>query len=484
MTNVQTLLKTNPNAILSLCPFQKSYKLYFRVNLMISYLKKKIHFALLIPILLLAGLMDWQYDEAWSFFDVKKNSVIDIITYKTYRYANNQVINSLYFKFLQIFHFKHPFIYRGLSLIGCFIFIYANFRLVKLLQINKFLLIPIVMGPYLVYFAMGRGYSLSLGLLALSIFHLLNAVYNTSSKNLLLTCLFLGIASVSNFSFVFITNSIFIFIVFHLFRIKHFRSIIGSVLIYSFFFIYSFLQGKKVSDFDLSIIGTKSFISGGTIQSLLGQFSFSKVFLKLGIVKVPMITIGLAFTLLFILCLAYFYKRYKNQLITYLFLIFGFAIVQILISNFFLNTLFPVKRATMFLQYGVLILSALITTEKGGKPLLYIPISIFFLFSIVNTTSTFYDLTKPSITEIIRRSENSSLYNVGFNPALNLENYFNGDKVSLHQNYFVSETITEYNQIKKDNTFILIPASKIDSLTLSKEQILTARNDYLLYHIR
>ena len=132
-----------------------------------------IFFFFLIAFLFFAIYNDWIYDESTSYIGVINNSVWDIITYNKFKLANSHVINSLYFSLLQHGNITVVVYYRLLSLVGFLLFFIANTRILKLLKINSFYIIFLIIAPYLFYFTYGRGYALAIGSFAMALYYLL-----------------------------------------------------------------------------------------------------------------------------------------------------------------------------------------------------------------------------------------------------------------------------------------------------------------------
>ena len=44
----------------------------------------------------------WDYDEGWTFVSVKNESIADLLAYKHFNIANNHLLNSLWFKMMQL----------------------------------------------------------------------------------------------------------------------------------------------------------------------------------------------------------------------------------------------------------------------------------------------------------------------------------------------------------------------------------------------
>src|ERR1044072_6305563 len=69
-------------------------------------------------VLFISYSYDWQWDEAWTYRDILNNSLWDLLTYSKFKYANNHLINSFYFKLLQYCDIKNVLIFRLLSVLG------------------------------------------------------------------------------------------------------------------------------------------------------------------------------------------------------------------------------------------------------------------------------------------------------------------------------------------------------------------------------
>src|SRR4051812_34200328 len=63
-----------------------------------------------------------EYDEAWTYLSVKNESFADLALYKNFNIANNHLLNSIWFKLMQLAGVKNIFFYRCASLASFFLY--------------------------------------------------------------------------------------------------------------------------------------------------------------------------------------------------------------------------------------------------------------------------------------------------------------------------------------------------------------------------
>ncbi len=210
-------------------------------------------FFFMIAFIVFALYNDWIYDETTSYNGVLNNSVWELLTYSKFKLANNHVINSLYFSLLQQGGVIDVVYYRLLSLVGFVLFFIANSKILRLLKINNFYIIFLIVAPYLFYFIYGRGYSLAIGCFAMSLFYLLKYSKDQQVKYEYLIVVFGAIATLSIFSFLY--GFLSILVVFGIFKIKHLKNIHTVLLTFLVLalLLYIYKVGKIVNANDPSI---------------------------------------------------------------------------------------------------------------------------------------------------------------------------------------------------------------------------------------
>lgn len=142
------------------------------------------------------------HDESYSYTHYVHQGFMDIISYKT-PYTNNHILNTVLMKYSEVF-FGSSEIALRLPNILAFV-LYSIFSVSLFYNYSPKLIVPfyllMVLNPYLLdFFALARGYGLSIGFLVMSLYYL--SLYFTSKQNKHLILFNVGafLAVMSNFS--------------------------------------------------------------------------------------------------------------------------------------------------------------------------------------------------------------------------------------------------------------------------------------------
>jgi hypothetical protein len=146
--------------------------------------------------------LSFTHDESYSYLHYVHQGFMDIISYKT-PYTNNHILNTVFMKYCEVF-FGNSEIALRLPNIVAFI-IYSAFATLLLNRHCPKLVLPgyllLVLNPYLLdFFALARGYGLSIGFLLMSIYYLSIYFSTKQNKHLILFNVGAFLAVMSNFS--------------------------------------------------------------------------------------------------------------------------------------------------------------------------------------------------------------------------------------------------------------------------------------------
>ena len=191
--------------------------------------------SLQLALVLLAGLgllffiinkaynLSFTHDESYSYLHYVHQGFMDIISYKT-PYTNNHILNTVLMKYCEVF-FGNSEIALRLPNILAFI-LYSVFAILLLYKYSPKLILPfyllLVLNPYLLdFFALARGYGLSIGFLLMSIYYLSICFSTKQNKHLILFNVGAFLAVMSNFSLLnYYFAALIIFNVIHYIKIK------------------------------------------------------------------------------------------------------------------------------------------------------------------------------------------------------------------------------------------------------------------------
>jgi hypothetical protein len=457
-----------------------------------------IFFFFLIAFIFFACCNDWIYDETTSYNGVLNNSFLELLTYSKFKLANSHLINSWYFRLLQEAHITNVVFYRLLSLVGFLLFFIANSRILKLLKINNFYIIFLIVTPYLFYFTYGRGYALAIGGFAMSLFYLLKYSKHQQVKYEYLIVFFGILSSLSIFSFLY--GFLSILIVFGIFKIKHLKSIHTFILVFFvlalLFYIYK--VGKIVNQNDPSIIGINNFslFKYGTISSIFSDFSYRDFLTNLFFNNAKLLHFITYFKLLIMLCIIIpmFYIRKINfrridpaNIKTILILLIFLPFLLMIAAHVFTNALYPLTRAVFYLHYVILLFILVSTVTYSKKIIFYIPVIIICFTSFVYSFYIYYDLSRPTIKDALVATKNYPLYVLFENDkSVDLINNLYGiNKENIREGHSIQNIIP---QVQKDSSkiryIICWPAYKDSCLIYFKNtQVQKFRDGYSLIEI-
>jgi len=442
---------------------------------------------------------DWIYDESTSYLGVVNNSFWDLVTYNKFKLANSHVINSLYFSLLQRGNFTAVVYYRLLSLVGFGLFFMANARILRLLKINSFYIIFLIIAPYFFYFSYGRGYALAIGSFAMAFYYLLKYSKEPLVKYEYFIVLFGALSCLSIFSFLY--GFLSLLIVFGIFKLKHLKSIhtlISGVIVLGVIF-YVYTMGKIVNANDPSIIGVNNFslLKYGTLSSIFSDFSYRDYMVNLffshaGVIRV----IGL-FKMLIMLCVIVplFYVRKDDfkridptNIKTILSLLTILPFLLMVAAHIFAHALYPLTRAVFYLHYVLLLFILVSTVSYSKKLIFYIPLIILGITSLAYISYMFYDLSRPNIKDALVTTKNYPLYVLFENDkTVKLINNLNGiNKTNITEGHSTPNIIPLVQKDSSNIRYIICwPAYRDSSLNYFKNaRAYRYRDGYSLIEIR
>lgn len=149
-----------------------------------------------------ASTTSFTHDESFTYTRYVHQCFMDIISYKT-PYTNNHILNTVFMKYCEVFFGSSELSLR-LPNILAFV-VYSIFSTLLFCKYAPKLILPfyllMVLNPYLLdFFALARGYGLSIGFLVMSIYYLCSYFTSKQNKHLILFNVGAFLAVMSNFS--------------------------------------------------------------------------------------------------------------------------------------------------------------------------------------------------------------------------------------------------------------------------------------------
>lgn len=149
-----------------------------------------------------ASNLSFTHDESYTYLHYVHQGFMDIISYKT-PYTNNHILNTILIKYCEVFFGSSEIALRLPNILA--FLIYSAFATLLMYKECPKLLLPcyllLVLNPYLLdFFALARGYGLSIGFLMMSIYYLSSYFNSKQNKHLILFNIGAFLAVMSNFS--------------------------------------------------------------------------------------------------------------------------------------------------------------------------------------------------------------------------------------------------------------------------------------------
>lgn len=352
-------------------------------------------FILIIPLLILGFSNHWSYDESTTYVKILDVTPAQIIKYEKYNLANNHVLNSLYFWWLEDMGVKSLSLYRLPSFLLFFAYFWAVSRLLKQkkdYQLRHIDQLMLYMWPYYIYFAQARGYALAMVALLAMLYLLKKYMAEGKPVQLLYIVLLGSVSCISIFSFLFPVVAIFMIA-----GLSRFSETIKSPLRIATFaisipvFLYIFDKGQIVSEYDIAIIGRDSLFRNGTLSSLISflalmEFAPDKVFLVL-----KWLTVITMVPVLFM-----FIKRGKVYVELVIVLI---TLILLVVAHYAFGAMYPVYRGVAY----IIMLLLLCFTYNNYKKSIFntIHFSVLILCGCVYMGYLFYFESQKNMNDVL-----------------------------------------------------------------------------------
>lgn len=350
---------------------------FFSYDEWIDFLLKFILFLIFLYFVARAYLLSITHDEALTILTVRSHPYQNIISYQIPHQTNNHLINSLSVKFFINAFGYHELYIRFLGLLGGLLFLIGSFKLCKYFFFKSFLFplsfLALILNPYLIDFqSLGRGYSLSLGLMIISIYYYINSyncieiykslIYRIMSFNLI------ALATISNFSFLNIYLAIICsylliegFLIYLYFKYESTSvNFIYVILTLLFIFMLSKLLSSIIYN-PLIIFKQLNLLWGGnvsfyhdTVKNIMKSSLYDKTYLNYYIIENFFFIFLLIIIIIFIMnCLLFFFDK-KDKLLSInkdfviISLILGLSILSIIFQHIIFNTPFIFARPAIY----------------------------------------------------------------------------------------------------------------------------------------
>lgn len=158
--------------------------------------------SLLAYIIYKATHLSFTHDECYTYLHYVHQGFMDIISYKT-PYTNNHILNTVLIKYFEELFGNSELVLRMPNVLA--FIVYSVYAVLLLYKYAPKLIIPgyllLTLNPYLLdFFALARGYGLSIGFLVMSIYYICNYFTTLKPVHLILFNVGAFLAVMSNFS--------------------------------------------------------------------------------------------------------------------------------------------------------------------------------------------------------------------------------------------------------------------------------------------
>ena len=349
----------------------------------------------------------WEYDEAWTWLSVKNESFTDLLLYRHFNIANNHLLNSLWFKVLQLAGVKQALLYRSISLLSYFAYAAFLYKVLgygttdsrpSVLLSSLFFLPPVVL-----FFAAGRGYALSMACFVGAFYYL--KVYIAEKKASAYWLFFiLGlIASLSivSFFYPFVAMLIYVYIR------RSEKIVTPQALISAVIFLaltgYIYYIGKTIILHDKIINGTGNLLVNGMYSSFISflgvnnLFPFPGFYDRFNLLLVTKLIILVTF-LPAIWVLLRKYLTLAPEL-----MVLVMVTVIALCAHLILKAMYPSDRSVIYLLYLIYAPMAIGIVATRNK---YLQVHYYtvIVFAVINMVGYFYVLTKPELYKTLAQT--------------------------------------------------------------------------------
>jgi len=446
--------------------------------------KQRIYLFILFLLLLLfmAFAREWEYDEAWSYMGIQQSGFADIIRYTTFRFANNHLINSLYFKVLEDLGLRQVFFYRLLSIAGFVLFYVAASGILRILRINAYFIVFLLVTPFFLHFSLGRGYSLAIGCFAMSLLYLLKYLDDPQIKYEYAIVLYGAVATLSIFSFLF--GFLAICLLLALVKLKQRKDIhtLILLLITGAVVYYVYRVGKIINNFDPDIVGSDSLTKSGTVSSIFTDLSYFSGLKYFGWYKY----LKIAVILFCVVLLAIGWRR-KTDMRQKRLLLLALIVISLLLmiaAHIGAGAKYPMGRAVFYLEFLLLLVVIPPIAASSGSSLRYVPLLVLAFGSLYHIVELNYEFKHPGFQTMLDRTGNKPLYTLTIDPAVYLVNQFDFQKPNLYQYKSARDLLPLIQKDSSATRFLLYPADHRDSLkTLAFRDLFPCREGFVLAEI-
>lgn len=293
-------------------------KLNFTTNKLFFYLSLLISGIVFYFVFLKANNTSFTHDESFTYLHYVHMDFLDILSFK-HPYTNNHILNTLLIKYSEKLFGSSEIALRTPSLLALLIYFIYSIKL--LISINKNLVILffcfMIFNPYLLeFFALARGYGLSISFMIMGLYYFLNYLKINKTKDGIIfhiACLLailsnfsllnFYVASLITFNLIKITESIITKKTFQFFKINKIHFICLSIS-----FIILFEPIRRLSNLPALDFGGKDGFIKDTVVSIINTLLYNTT-ISNTLITVFAYSLSILFLLVFLFILKNVIKR-------------------------------------------------------------------------------------------------------------------------------------------------------------------------------
>src|SRR6185437_13657644 len=352
----------------------------------------------------------WDYDEGWSYASVKTETLLDLLTYRHFNIANNHLLNSLWFRLMQVSGARHVFFFRGLSLLSFFPFAYFLYRAATYqadVQPGAWFAL-FFLPPVLVYFASGRGYALAIAAFCGALYYLQVAIDNKPAawwKFML--CGFISSLAIVSFFYPFAAMLIYFYACTGFRNLFTTRNILSAILLL-LLTAYIYYIGKTILLHDKIINGTENLVFNGMFSTFFGTFSLYDLtpwphsYARLRLDFITKIIVMVSFLPVGVVLLWKHLRRYLGLVLVLI------ASALFVVAHIALHAKYPSDRSVLYLLYLIYIPVVLVIAATRNKFFILHYAIIFFLCTL-NLAGFIYETNRPDVYSTLAAQPDKSI---------------------------------------------------------------------------
>jgi hypothetical protein len=342
----------------------------------------------------------WDVDEGWTYVSVRTESFPDLLAYTHFNIANNHLLNSIWFRSMQIAGCRNVIFYRGLSLLCFFPYAWFLYRIITLKATGRaaIWLALFFLPPVIVYFAAGRGYALAITAFCAALYYLQTCLDNDKASDYwrFFFCGVISSLAIVSFFYPFAAMLLYLYAVKFRSRLFTTRSIITAVLFLALT-AYVYHVGKTILLHDLIINGTDNLFANGMYSTFFGTLSLNDLvfpwpdwYTRLRLEMISKVLIVVTFLPVAVIL----FRKYFRQ--TAALPVMVITTLFFLLSHLLLKAKYPSDRSALYLLYLIYIPVILVIGLTGNK-FFKLHYWLAFAFSAFNLVCYIYQANRTNI---------------------------------------------------------------------------------------